>query len=59
MAMYNNPDATELRVNVPVNRNLLDVIDEARLPLRLSRAEFGRRAFAAYCEQVSRNTLAA
>jgi hypothetical protein len=48
------PNASEFRVNVPVNRELLDVIDEARHPLRLSRAEFARRAFVAYCETVSR-----
>lgn len=54
MGMLYNPDATECRVNVPMNRELLDVIDQARLPLRLSRAEFARRAFVAYCEQTSR-----
>jgi len=53
MGMANNPDATRFQVNTPLTRELLDLIDQARLPLRLSRAEFARRAFAAYCEQTS------
>jgi hypothetical protein len=54
MGMPNNPDATRFQVNVPLSREALNLIDDARLPLRLSRSAFAKQALVAYVEQVSK-----
>lgn len=45
-------EITKYQVNAPVTREMLDMVDDARWPLRISRAEFARRALAAYVEQI-------
>lgn len=54
MGVANDPDAIRFQINVPLSREALNVIDDARLSLRLSRSAFTKQALAAYCEQVSR-----
>lgn len=51
--MLYNPDLTKRQVNAPVTREMLDMVDDARWRLRISRAEFARRALAAYVEQIT------
>lgn len=50
-AEYN--ELAKYQVNAPVTREMLDLVDDARWPLRISRAEFARRALAAYVEQMT------
>ncbi|SCB30421.1 hypothetical protein GA0061099_1004461 [Bradyrhizobium yuanmingense] len=46
-------ELAKYQVNAPVTREMLDLVDDARWPLRISRAEFARRALAAYVEQMT------
>lgn len=48
---YNEP--ARYQVNAPCTREMMDAVDDARWPLRISRAEFARRALAAYVEQMT------
>lgn len=50
MSQYN--ETSKYQVNAPVTREMMDMVDDARWPLRISRAEFARRALAAYVEQM-------
>jgi hypothetical protein len=54
MGMHNNPDATKFQVCTPVPREMIEAVDAARLPLRLSRSAFAKKALAAYVEQIAR-----
>jgi hypothetical protein len=53
MIETNNQDIPKYQVNAPVTREMLDIVDDARWPLRISRAEFARRALAAYVAQIT------
>jgi hypothetical protein len=54
MSKYNDPKANECQINAPVTRELFEQFEDARYALRVTRAEFARRAFAAYLAQVPR-----
>lgn len=53
MTESNNQDLPKYQVNAPVTREMLDLVDDARWPMRISRAEFARRALAAYVAKLS------
>lgn len=48
-----NHDAEKSWINTPVTRGLFEMVEDARWPMRISRAEFARRALAAYVAKVS------
>lgn len=52
--MFYDPMATKFQINCPASKELAAAVDAARIPMRLSRAEFTRRALQAYVEQASR-----
>lgn len=51
--MIHNQDVAKYQVNAPVTREMLTMVDDARWSMRISRAEFARRALAAYVEQMT------
>ncbi|MCK1410196.1 ribbon-helix-helix domain-containing protein [Bradyrhizobium sp. 76] len=54
LRMFYDPMATKFQINCPASKELAAAVDAARIPMRLSRAEFTRRALQAYVEQASR-----